>query len=768
MINDKIFYKFKDLSISKIIFSSIINPAFLVLTVYLLIFIRQYLWFTNVFFFTWVIPTFISLSLTFFIIKKLDYSKINIEFFLIVCLPLFLFYILRFAFPDASWDIINYHYIVGERGLSGYPFISGDFFYLSYANPATDMVTAVFRKLFGHRVGTIINLLVIFWTAQILEKILKVFINNKILKNLFVLLLLLFEGITYQISNYWVDLLSVPILLELVYLLCFKAKKYLFDYIIISLFLGILFSFKLTNIFAVFPLSILFFLQYLKDDKDIYYNKLFKILFLFIIFLVPIFPYHSYIYFITGNPIYPHLNWIFQSDLFLTHRNIRGTLGPQNNYEGLIWPFIMLQNNLRISNTPVYPFLTFGSYILSFIIVATSRLYSFKNKLISKSIVTFALYFIFSVFFWGYFSGDYRYVYYFEITAGILIFIICFEIFCKIKENKNFIKLYKLKYSSKILFILFFLIVIFKFNFVFDKAKKFEWAQRPTFFTHYKDYKKNLEYIFKDYNLNSFLDKESKKLFTSLEAWISSSPVVSGYMVLLNNKIPYVDLHHLPFRGTGGKNLFNSTIKHNGPLIYSSIIREGTLGLDLEWSINELRKYGFIPLSVKKFELPFFSKTDIHIKYLKIIYLIHEDYINHPKIIEKKEKFNDKSTLHVVKWKNGCSQLEKNHEGFFRWCENNFNISIKNISNVNLKLDLNLNVRSVSNEYSKLRLKSNKLEETYFINNKFTPIIKSVTLLPNETKLISFRSNAPKLEGTNDPRNLHLMIKDFIVTPKLK
>jgi hypothetical protein len=53
-------------------------------------------------------------------------------FGLLVLVPLASVYMWRLPFPDESWDIINYHYLNGERAVNGCPYIDGDFLYLMY------------------------------------------------------------------------------------------------------------------------------------------------------------------------------------------------------------------------------------------------------------------------------------------------------------------------------------------------------------------------------------------------------------------------------------------------------------------------------------------------------------------------------------------------------------------------------------------------------------------------------------------------------------
>ena len=739
--------------------SSIINPAFFVLAVYLLVYIRQYLWFSDLFFFVWIIPSLISLYLTFLIVKKLNYSKINIEFILIVGLPILFFYILRFAFPDASWDIINYHYLNGERGLKGYPFIKGDFPYLSLANSSTDMITGIYRKLFGHRLGTIVNLFVIFWSAQVLEKIISQFTSKKIIKYSLVLLLLAFEGITYQISNYWIELLSIPLILELVYFLNFKKKKNYDDYIIIALFSGILLSFKLVNLVLIIPLAILFLIQYINDIKDILLKKILKLFFLLVIFFIPLIPYNFYMFFLTGNPVYPHLNWIFQSDLFHTHNNLRRPLGPKDDLQAFFWPFVMLFNSERLSNTPVYPFLTFAAYVCSILILILNVL--IKNKIL-RNLNFILIFYITSVFLWGYLSGDFRFVYFFEILAGLIIITIFYRYF--IENEKTIFKIENLKINNRLFLIIFICIVVLKYGVTLNKALKYEWAERPTIISNFKEYRENLKYVFRDYSLISSVSNEEKKNFSSTNAWISSSPVVSGYMALLNNKIPYVDFHHLPMRGKKGNQLFQKTIKENGAIIYTSIIREGTLGLDLEWSINELIKHDFKPLMLRRLDLPFYSGSSktLYIKKLTVLEVVHENYFNQiSKKLSQKEILKKKSSLVIPKWIDGCSGLEQNNSTSWRWCENNFSLLFKNFSDIEIGINFNFQINSVSEKFSDLNFKIKEQNFSYKINNTPKLVSKKIKIMPGEEYAIKFLTNAPKLEGTSDPRKLHVMITKF-------
>ena len=182
---------------------------------------------------------------------------------------------------------------------------------------------------------------------------------------------------------------------------------------------------------------------------------------------------------------------------------------------------------------------------------------------------------------------------------------------------------------------------------------------------------------------------------------------------------------------------------------------------DLEKSINELSNYGFKPLLVKKVSLPFYSDTNLNIKELTVLEVFHEDHISNISSNLSEKEFNKKkSTLVIPKWISGCSGLENNNSSTWRWCEKEFSLVFKNITDIPISVDFSFNINSVSKEYSYFNIIKKK-NNYYKINNMPKIISEKISIFPGEKYIVKFRSNAPKLEGTTDPRNLHLMITDF-------
>jgi hypothetical protein len=142
-------------------------------------------------------------------------EKSSWQFWIMVALPLLAIYLLRVDFPDVSFDVLNYHIFESERILRGPLYLPADFFPGSLpVNPTPDVLTGLSRHLLGYRLGTIVNYLALIWTGLILNRWLGVYIRSVWLRNLGVIFILCTEQLLFQINNYMVDLLALPLLIE--------------------------------------------------------------------------------------------------------------------------------------------------------------------------------------------------------------------------------------------------------------------------------------------------------------------------------------------------------------------------------------------------------------------------------------------------------------------------------------------------------------------------------------------------------------------------
>src|SRR5436305_12646356 len=188
---------------------------------YALVFVRQYLWLIPDNALAWTLAAPLSAVAWYFYVTTKPFAarRVGREFWLVVALPLFFVYMWRAPFPDVSFDVLNYRLLHSERSLRGTLFAPGDFFPTPAPyNPAPDTLTGLFRLALGYRLGTIVNLLALVWSAQLVDKILRPFVARARQRSVCVLLVVLAEHLLFEVTNYMVDLPALPLLMEATYL----------------------------------------------------------------------------------------------------------------------------------------------------------------------------------------------------------------------------------------------------------------------------------------------------------------------------------------------------------------------------------------------------------------------------------------------------------------------------------------------------------------------------------------------------------------------
>src|ERR1044072_565552 len=78
----------------------------------------------------WVVSALVAsgVSWIYVIAKPETRTPASLAFWLLVVLPLTFAFTLRVAFPDVSFDVLNYRIFHGARGLRGFLYRPGDFF----------------------------------------------------------------------------------------------------------------------------------------------------------------------------------------------------------------------------------------------------------------------------------------------------------------------------------------------------------------------------------------------------------------------------------------------------------------------------------------------------------------------------------------------------------------------------------------------------------------------------------------------------------------
>lgn len=373
-----------------------------------------------------------------------DCFKMNNESFkelgiLLICfLPILFLNYQRIMFPDSDADVQAYHLILHTlnriESLQNFNLVGGPgggtyFFTLSYK------IFGLFRELLGFRLGTIFNTFLIFLiylsAYDFLKQWLTKFYPEKKILTLVVALLALFiivsDDVLFNINSYKVDLIGVPLLLEMITISLFrplnKGNKILINFIFFTL-ASISIGYKLTYLPFVLIIGLSFFLINYKifiQEKAL----------IFICFITILFPsiYLVYNYTQTLNPIFPFYNKFFKSPLyeFINFKDNRW--GPRNIFEFFFYSIVTFIHKARSNENEVASL----RIIAEFVIITTSIGVVFYNKfklnnkwkfIIKLSILAIACNYILL-----YTTGYYRYGTVIEVLFGIILVLWAYNLF---------------------------------------------------------------------------------------------------------------------------------------------------------------------------------------------------------------------------------------------------------------------------------------------------------------------------------------------------
>ncbi len=332
----------------------------LLVFLYALVFVRQYLWVIDNNFLGWALSLPIAAAGWYFYIstKQFPAERFGRSFWLLVGLPLLVAYLMRAAFPDRSFDVLTYHLLHAERTLQGALFAPGDFFPSAVPfNPVADTVTGISRLFSGFRLGTVINLFALVWAAQVTDKLVRPFVRRAWLRSACVLLVVLSENLLFEISTYMVDLLTLPLMLEatLLTLRFDEAKNRRVNLIHVAVLLGASVAFKLTNLAVALPvLAVCAYQMALGTQRFAPKQLMTSALLALTAFLAPLLPFSLYIFRVTGNPIFPAANAFFKSVYWPTHGGWDNRFGPHTLWETIVWPVLIWFKPERHSELGVY------------------------------------------------------------------------------------------------------------------------------------------------------------------------------------------------------------------------------------------------------------------------------------------------------------------------------------------------------------------------------------------------------------------------------
>ncbi|HET6862319.1 MAG TPA: hypothetical protein VFH91_04705, partial [Pyrinomonadaceae bacterium] len=511
----------------------------------------------------------------------------------IVGLPLLAAYALRFPFPDSSFDVWGLRLFHGERALRGYLYWPGEFFPTAAPfNPTPDMITSIFRHALGYRLGTIVNLLVLIWTATFIDKLLRPYVSGDKLRSVGVLLVVFAEQILFEINNYMPDLLALPLLLEATRL-TLNAREKEFEPRValrVALLLGMAVGLKLSNGAVAVPIVIVWIWRALRF-RTLNAKQLTLLTFAAAaLFFSPFLSFMIWVYRATGSPIYPLYNKVFRSPLYPPFIGWDDRWGGYGVWEILTWPVIMFFQPVRASELPVYS----GRLSLAFIVSVFCIL--FRRHLDQRTRLTTFI-FVLGTLLWSVTMGYIRYGLYLEVLSGILLIGVC-----ALLLSQRVVTRWRTVLASTIA-----ILMVAQMALATVYLLRTEWSLRPTVFTSWPDYKRETQHLFWDRSIRALVEPDDVNALDNVDVWIVSGIKMAGLLPFLNDKAPCVSVRFLGLLlAPANRAALAKTLEHyRDEQMWSMVLQS-----DYNDALFALHGAGLKVVEIKEFNIPFFAKED--------------------------------------------------------------------------------------------------------------------------------------------------------------
>lgn len=454
-------------------------------------------------------------------------------YFLLAASPVILLGLFRSVLPDQNFDIYHFELYLQEFDFNENKTNWGVAAIRTYYFPLPERIYGLFRHILGYRMGTFINtiLLVTIIAAayDFIVKFLDLYGNGRKYKLIVLASLSLFaifaDNTFFTMGSYKPDLIGIPFLLELVFIVFFgnsgpnKTANYIYFFLVASLTI----TFKLTFLPYTAILGLIYFIRNFKTYPPLQRYG--------IPVLVMLFPsiYMLYNMQETGNPVFPFFNSIFHSPLFPPENFKDGRWGYKKAYEFFIYPVVTLLDKSRTNEWHLYSYRLLFGYVTCLAIIVTYLIR--RRKLAANNHFKQLFYLALLAVGFDYAclitTGYYRYGVIIEILYGIIIVLLLLSI------------------PTKKLAVLLLLPILFTayttFDNIYVKNINISWHSYASVIDNKEIRKANIGKLFSDYDSV----KDDSHILSQIDAFVSMEPFpFDGLSKLLNDKVPIYDLLH--------------------------------------------------------------------------------------------------------------------------------------------------------------------------------------------------------------------------------
>ena len=536
---------------------------------YLLVFVRQYLWPLDSNALAWAVavPAALAAGYVYVVTKPFPSERAGRAFWLVVVPLLLLFYLLRLPFPDVSYDVLNYRLLHGERSLRGALYAPGDFFPTPAPyNPAPDTVTGLFRLALGYRLGTIVNLFALVWAARVAGDLLRPFVRRAWPRAFCVLLVALAEQLLFEVNNYMVDLLALPLLLEATRLAlrAGEAEGRRAVYVHAALLLGLAAALKLTNGAAVLTVMLLCAYSALAGAGRLKLKELPPTLALCgAAFAAPLVPFTAYLWRLTGNPVFPLANGLFKSPYWPTGGGWDARWGPKSFWETLVWPVVAWFEPGRYVELGVYS----GRTALGFAVALGGLLVARRDARARDICLTL----IVGCLAWAAGGMGYsRYGLYLELLSGVCVVAVASTIL-RGGRSEGPAARGRAPWRAAVCAALV-LALVAQAVAACGYTSRHEWSMRMTAISDWGPYRREARFIFRDRRLRDFMDDETRAALDGVGAWVEAGQKTTAFEVLADPGAPIIAASHHEFFATrAGRERFVRAVESAPAPLYTLV-----------------------------------------------------------------------------------------------------------------------------------------------------------------------------------------------------
>ena len=561
----------------------------LLILVFLIAIVRQWFWSlenTTAWFST--VPLAIIYWLLYLSTKDPNTRQFSVIFWLIVGFPLLLAYALRAPFPDTSFDVWGLRLFHGERALHGFLYRPEEFFPTAAPfNPTPDMITGLFRHALGYRLGTVVNLLALLWTASVLNKLLSQFIRSERLRAVATLLILFIEHFLFEINNYMPDLLALPVLAEATWLTLenatFTKRRVLRVVFLISLAVTL----KLSNAAVAMPIVLIWIWRCFSklNFRDFAITSFLSL----IVFLAPLLYFSIWVYRLTGSPIFPLYNGVFRSPLYPPLMGWDDRWGGYGVFEILLWPILIFFHPERTAEIVAYSGRLSIGFVLAIICLFVRRL--------GSTIRQTAFILVLGTLLWSVTMGYIRYGLLLELLSGVLMVMVTVSLLLETK----------IRNWRAVAGVMIAILLVTQSAMAGRFLLRQVWSMRPTALDDFNVYLRQWTHVWADRSLHDFLGAKESQLIDNVDVWVVSGTKTPGLMILLNNRPPFLGVRSAGlFLAAANQRVFSAKLEALHDRQLSSLV----LPVDYPGSLFALRSAGLGVNKITPIVIPFYSATD--------------------------------------------------------------------------------------------------------------------------------------------------------------